>query len=488
MDADVDRSYINMKKKQEKLKTILQENQYMIPSYELYGGLSGYQDYGILGCIIKNKLVNTLRKFFITNDEIFEVESPIVVPYDVLKASGHVDRFTDFIVYDNNGICYRADHLLKDWFKNNDMKYLVDTVDSWDQETLEFNINKYKIIKGIYNEKTNTYFPVKVEKKNLMFEITSLNKNKMDFLRPEIAQCIFVNFKQYQQFLQKEPPFGIAQIGNSFRKEISPKQFLRLRSFSQFELEYFVDPLNKIHSDYDKLKNLIIPLLTSKMQIDNMTLINIPLKDAVDNKLIDHELMAFFLGKIYQFALYIGLKPNYIRFRQHMDNEKAHYALLCWDLETFVNGDWLECVGCADRGSYDIEAHEKYLNTSIKAKRYLEEPILSKKLIAILDMKLLGQKYKAYSTIISKYFNELSQEQLIEIKEKEIININIENKIYIFTKDEIKIEEEIKNIYLEEYYPKDCVFSLRSIWMANIQIYLFMILFAFFLLSVNDKG
>jgi glycyl-tRNA synthetase len=441
-----------MQSKQQRLKNCLSDNQYIIPSYQLYGGLSGFQDYGILGTRVKNKLLNQWRKFFLEKDEIYEIETPVIMPYNILKASGHVDRFTDFVVYDTEKNCHRADHLAKKWFKEQKMLDLADQVDSWDQETLEKNINHYKMISGT---------PLKVQRKNLMFEVScSLNEENMDFLRPEIAGAMFVNFKTVHQFLQKNPPFGIAQTGYSFRKEISPKQFTRMRSFSQAEIEYFCDPLHKVHPQYEKVQYQVIPLLTQEMQKNNtMKVYYLTLEQAMDLKLISHKLMAYFLVKIFQFAKLIGLQDDKLRFRQHMPHEMAHYAIECWDLEVLVHDEWLECVGCADRGSFDLQAHSS--NTPLTVRKQLEKPIIQKQLKAKLNFKvireLFGTSYGEKIPILINYFDQLTQDELIEIKLqlfKEMkYSFKINENTYELTENMIKIEEEVTKILYEDYYP-----------------------------------
>src|SRR5947207_171215 len=97
----------------ERLRVCLAENQYIVPSFKIYGGAKGFQDYGMLGVRVKSKLVDLWREFFLFENNIVEVETPIITPYDALKASGHVDKFTDPIVFDGDGNCYRADHLLE---------------------------------------------------------------------------------------------------------------------------------------------------------------------------------------------------------------------------------------------------------------------------------------------------------------------------------------------------------------------------------------
>ncbi len=447
-----------MQHKQRRLKTCLQENHYIQPSYQTYGGLSGYQDFGIMGTQLKNKLLSVWRATFVGDhtDTIVEIETPIVVPYDVLNASGHVERFTDYVVYDSHNICHRADHLAKNWLKENDMGNIAEEVDTWDQQTLEFNINKYKMIQLSDSE------PVIIQKKNLMFEVPSeSNEHKIDFLRPELAPGIIVNFNNCKHFLQKEEQFGIAQIGTSFRKEISPQQYTRMREFRQAEIEYFVDPLNKEHPNFDVLKDTIIPLMTSSMQSNNeRTLLHISIEDAVKNKLINNKLMAYFLAKIYLFAIKIGLHQDKLRFRQHMDHEMAHYALECWDLETYVNSDWLECVGCADRGSFDTQVHSKCGNEQLKSKRQLPIPITTTSLQPNFNMRLIGQQYGKMTKQITQYFNNMSQSQLQDIKNMVIdlgspftFSFSIGDDSFQMTKNMFTIEE-ISTVHtFEEYFP-----------------------------------
>ncbi|ARF11502.1 glycyl-tRNA synthetase [Klosneuvirus KNV1] len=435
-----------MKNKQQQLKNCLQENQYIIPSYQAYGGLSGFQDYGVLGFKVKSKLLDNWRNFFLNeyNDTIVEIETPVIVPYNLLKASGHVDRFTDFVVFYKDEM-YRADHLAKNWFKEQGKPEMVDQVDTWNQEALEANINKYKMLPE----------EVKVQRKNLMFDITTPKQSNVDFLRPEIAQNMFVNFKSVQQFLQKPPPFGIAQIGSSFRKEISPTQFTRMRQFTQAEIEYFADPQNKNHVNFDKYKNTVIPILTSEMQMTNAPILKISVEEAVNKKLISHQIMAYFLAKVFLFATDMGMKPDKVRFRQHLPHEMAHYASECWDLEALVNDDWLECVGCADRGCYDLQTHSTHSNTSFKVRRYLDQPYEKRSLKPQLNMKIIGNQYKKLVPQILNHFNNLDQTKMALYKGELThgnISLNLDSAV-ILTNEMLNIVEETCIIEYEEYYP-----------------------------------
>jgi glycyl-tRNA synthetase len=329
------------------LHTHLGTAQFIDSSYKLYGNLSGFQNYGIIGFKLKQNIINAWRHILV-KDNVYEVETPIVTPYSVLKNSGHVDRFVDYVVIDKNGVEFRADHIVENYLNNNIM--LKDSVDLSNKLSLQQFISDHKLI-----DNNN----IIVTEKNLMI------KSDDDFLRPEIAQGIFVTMDQYLEYFGNKLPFGIAQTGKSYRKEISTQPFIRLKEFTQAEIEYIFDPKNPFHNEYDKIKHNILPLLPatlidstnnqnqSKHQQTEITMITI--EEAVNCGIINNQILGFWLFKIYEFCKYIGL--NTFRFRQHLPNEMSHYAVQCWDLECLCFDSWLECIGLAHRGSYDLTAH-----------------------------------------------------------------------------------------------------------------------------------
>lgn len=369
-------------------KTFLQENQLIVPSYQHYGGLTGFQDYGINGCRLKNQVLDLWRRHFLC-ETIQEVEIPSILSNPILKASGHLDKFTDYVIDNGSGVQLRADHVAEEWFAANSMTELANQVGNWNLIQLQSAFDTYPIM-------PNNYYPV-VTTKNLMIGADS---GTQSHLRPELAQGIFINFHQYLTYNQATVtfrPFGIAQIGKSYRKEISPQPYTRLREFTQAEIEYLVDPQAKIHVDFDTYANTIVPILTADMQSSGCEPVLTTIRDAVANNLISHQLMAYFIAKIYQFARTLGLSDSLIRFRQHQSNEMAHYASQCWDLECKVNDNWLECVGCADRGCYDLQAH-----SVISPKR----PLVANRILA--TPRIVQQ------TIIKLNHNEFNQTPLVK--------------------------------------------------------------------------
>lgn len=420
-----------------RFRNCLQENQFIIPSFLHYGSKPGYQDYGIIGTLVKHKLLDLWRSFFLKNSDIDEIESPIIMPHEILKASGHVDRFTDYVVYDHEGCCYRADHLLKDYLKANNKNDLANKIDTMTMQEMEDMINEYNLL----------CTKVKVTTKNLMFGI-----NNNGYLRPELAQGIFINLKLCEQFTRKGLPRGIAQIGKSYRNEICPKTHTRLLEFTQAEIEYFVDPLQKSNSPYfEKIKDITIPLFPKSAQLTNGKIIFITVQLAIEQNMINSQTIAYFLVKIYQFAIKIGLDPTKIRFRQHLEHEMAHYANECWDLETYVNGDWLECVGCADRGSYDLKAHSHH--SSLMMQRMLDKPFMSTCDRIEINNKKAGKVYKDSLPELNKYIREMTDDEIVK-------NIQILNDTGTLTINDIVIPKDfliISKINVkvthEEFYP-----------------------------------
>src|SRR3984885_2423880 len=196
---------------------------------------------------------------------------------------------------------------------------------------------------------------------NLMFQ-TSIgpSSNLAGYLRPETAQGQFLTFQKLLEFNQQSMPFASASIGKSFRNEISPRSgLLRVREFLMAEIEHFVDPESgKKHPKFAEIKDIKLSLLNRNTQLAGSTKAEeVTIGEAVSTKLVDNETLGYFLVRIQQFLLQLGVDKSKLRFRQHMANEMAHYAADCWDAELFTSYGWIECVGCADRSAYDLTVH-----------------------------------------------------------------------------------------------------------------------------------
>ena len=268
----------------EKVVKIAQTRGFVFNASSIYGGLRSSYDYGPLGTILKKNIADIWWKSLKTSDvKIYPIDTSIIQSTEVWKASGHLAEFTDPMVdHKPTGERFRADQVPDD-LKKEDLT-----------EPRQFN---------------------------LMFE-TNIgpvqDDNSQVFLRPETAQGIFVNFENVLRTMRAKLPFGIANIGKSFRNEITPGQFIfRTREFEQMEIEFFCK------------------------------------EDESD------EWMEYWIQKRLDWYKDLGLKDNLLRLRPHEAAELAHYAKSTTDIEYLYPWGWGELEGIANRGDYDLSAHQE---------------------------------------------------------------------------------------------------------------------------------
>ncbi|MCX6694707.1 MAG: glycine--tRNA ligase [Candidatus Altiarchaeota archaeon] len=314
------------------------------PSFEIYGGVSGFYDYGPIGARIKQNIEDLLRRHYVVEEGCMEVQCPTLSPEDVWIASGHVKSFSDYTtecVKCNEP--YRADHLIE-----SELKTSVDgkTVDELKEMVKQVKCPKCKgAMSDIYNY-------------NLMFQ-TSVGPGKSKitaYLRPETAQSTYLAFNRLWEYARRTLPFGVIQIGHSYRNEISPRQgMIRLREFNQCEIQYFMNPDNKSTNKFDKVKDMKVKIKDKNEQELEMTL-----GEACEKGVIKIQFIAYNLGKAMKAFTDMGISPERLKMRQHRDDERAFYSSDTWDVE-YVSESLgkIELVGIADRTDYDLSAHMK---------------------------------------------------------------------------------------------------------------------------------
>ena len=239
------------------------------------------------------------------------------------------------------------------------------------------------------------------------------------YLRPETAQGHFVNFSRLLEFNNARLPFASAQIGRSFRNEISPRAgLLRVREFTMAEIEHYVDPENKSHERFHDVRHVVLELLDRHTQsAGHTTITSMSIGEAVDKGVVANETLGYFLVRIYQFLVKIGINPKRLRFRQHMANEMAHYATDCWDAEIENSvGGWTECVGCADRAAYDLSVHSKRTGHPLIVREALDEPIITETESAEFNKKTMGKTFGKDSAVIQKIVGDMDEVGLIKLK------------------------------------------------------------------------
>jgi len=342
-----------------RLTGMLKRRGVILPAFEIHGGAAGLYDFGPVGGRLRNRVNQEWIDHWQSLGNIVEISSPTVTPYPVLEASGHVGEFSDFVIECGNcGEASRADHLVEDVHPN---------ADALTKSALS------QLIKSHNPECPNCGECSwgAVEAQNLMFntKIGSGKSGRLAFLRPETAQGMFTSFTSIYRHFRERLPFGALQTGKGYRNEISPRQgMIRLREFNMAELEYFIDPESEPEHDFSIWQK---PLL---LVSDDSGSISMTIGDAVSKGIIRHPTVGYFMGWTMDFLMRVGINPEHLRFRQHESDEMAHYAQDCWDAEIYGSYGWIECVGIAHRGCYDLSAHEEATGQRLRAWRTFTEP------------------------------------------------------------------------------------------------------------------
>ncbi|MBQ9359588.1 MAG: glycine--tRNA ligase [Lachnospiraceae bacterium] len=328
----------------EKIVNLCKGRGFIYPGSEIYGGLANTWDYGNLGVELKNNMKKAWWSRFVTGNKYnVGVDCAILMNTQTYVASGHIGSFSDPLIDCKE--CherFRADNIIEDWTKENNVT-LESSVDGWSNEEMMDFIKKNSIPCPTCGKHNFT----DIRQFNLMFKtfqgVTEDAKNVV-YLRPETAQGIFVNFKNVQRTSRKKVPFGIGQIGKSFRNEITPGNFtFRTREFEQMELEFFCKPGTDLEW-FDYWKQYCIDFL--------------------------HDL---------------GMNPEHIKTRDHDPAELAFYSKATTDLEYLFPFGWGELWGIADRTDYDLSQHQ---NTSGQDMTYFDDTTNEKYLPYVIEPSL----------------------------------------------------------------------------------------------------
>jgi glycyl-tRNA synthetase len=276
---------------------------FVFPSSEIYGGLGSTYDYGHYGVLTKNNIRSLwFRAMVQERDDMVALDSAIILNPRVWEASGHVAGFTDPLVDCRTcKLRFRADQLEFSHCGRKPSKRPGETPDCDLTEPRQFNLMFETHVGALQDESSGAY------------------------LRPETAQGIFINFKNVAQLARRKPPFGIAQVGKSFRNEITPGNFLfRVREFEQMEMEFFVPP-----------------------------------EEAT-------QWFEYWLDQRLGWHRSLGLRAENLRVREHSEEERSHYSTATSDIEYLYPIGWQELEGVANRGDYDLTQHTKHSGTKLE--------------------------------------------------------------------------------------------------------------------------
>jgi glycyl-tRNA synthetase len=316
------------------------------PSCEIYAGApAGFWEYGPLGLALRNRYVELWRRELVRRDGMVEIDGSQIMARAVFEASGHLESFADPIMKCSNpncGLIVRADRFVEEQTGVKVPERLAD-------EELASLIRE----KGVRCPRCRSEFGA-VRRFNMMFRVGIGPEGGEAYLRPETCQSIFVDFPRLYRVMRLKLPVGVAQVGKSFRNEISPRQgLLRLREFYQAEIEVFFNPNRPgVEDRFKAVQEEEIYLV-----MDNGEEYRGPVKGALTRGLIPSPLIAYYLALLNQFYRKTGIDPERSRFRELGPEEKAFYAESAFDFEVETSVGWLELVACNYRTDYDLKRH-----------------------------------------------------------------------------------------------------------------------------------
>lgn len=324
----------------EKIIEMAKRRGFFWPSFSIYGGFSGFYDYGPLGVLLKDNIIRQWKESYLRDNAIF-IDTPNITPEPVFKASGHIARFSDIASECKN--CH-AKFKFESVLSYNKIKEIPKNI-----EEANALINEYELKCPECGKRIDNAYDF-----NLMFKLNDM------YLRPETAQGIFVNFRLLYNYNRNKLPMIVGQQGKGFRNEISPRQSLiRLKEFNQCEIEAFFDPSELNFGElFNYNKIMIVP--------NNSDPVEITVKDAYESKIVSSQAFAYFILKTQVLLERIGIENTRLRFRQHMPDERAHYAADSWDAEALIDDEWFEIVGIANRTDFDLTNHDLSSGESMK--------------------------------------------------------------------------------------------------------------------------
>ena len=346
----------------EKIVALAKARGFVYPGSEIYGGLANTWDYGNLGVELKNNVKKAWwQKFVQESPYNVGVDCAILMNPQTWVASGHLGGFSDPLMDCKE--CherFRADKLIEDFCEENGIA-IEGSVDAWSQEEMKNFIEEHNVPCPTCGKHNFT----DIRQFNLMFKtfqgVTENAKNEL-YLRPETAQGIFVNFQNIQRTTRKKIPFGVGQVGKSFRNEITPGNFtFRTREFEQMELEFFCKPGT------------------------------------------DLEWFKYWKDYCHNFLLSLGMKDENLRLRDHDPEELSHYSNATTDIEFMFPFGWGELWGIADRTNFDLTQHQ---NTSGVSMEYFDQEANEKYIPYVIEPSL-GADRVALAFLCDAYDEEV---------------------------------------------------------------------------------
>jgi glycyl-tRNA synthetase len=396
------------------------ERGFYFPSCELYSDSSaGFWEYGPNGVKIKNNFLGLWRRELVRRDDMLEIDGTQIMSKNVFVASGHIKNFSDPVVKCTKcKSSFRADKLIQD-------EAHIEVPERLQGDKVDLLIQENKIncpnCKGALSPS---------ERFNMMFKVEIGPNHEEAYLRPETCQSIFVDFPRIFKVSRRKLPLGIAQIGKSFRNEISPRQgLLRLREFYQAEIEVFCNPdkLNDLQK-FEGVKDTVLRIY------DNQQMIEITAVEALDKKILPNKLIAYYLALLVEFFNKTGIINKRTRLRRLSDDEKAFYSSIAFDFEVDTSFGWLELVACNYRSDYDLLSHSTTSKTNLQV---MDDE--SKVMPHVFELSL-GVDRCIYSILEHSYFIDKEKDDRILLKLKPYLSPIHAGILPLLKKDDFKVK------------------------------------------------
>jgi glycyl-tRNA synthetase len=387
---------------------------YFWPSFEIYGGVSGYVDLGPLGTKLKRKIEDLWLNLFVYQHRFVALTTPVIMPEQVLEASGHVEHFKDLMVTCTN--CRK--HFRADLAISEAMPARTDiALEAMGPEEIDAFIFENHIP---CPECGGTLGPA--EYYSTMFK-TNIGAygDVTGYGRPEAAQGIFTDFKRVYETSRERLPIGVAQVGTVMRNEISPRQGpLRLREFTIMEMEVFFDP-NESHCEFlNRVKDIELPLLlVKKRETGNAELTYVKATEATTEGYVKTEWSAYFMALSIIFAQKLGVPYAKQRFEEKLQAERAHYSAQTFDHQILLDRwGWVEIAGHAYRTDFDLNAHIKHSGIDLSIFKPFPQPVERKTRVVIPNGSVLGPILREKTGKIVDALSKANPEELKSSFEK----------------------------------------------------------------------
>jgi glycyl-tRNA synthetase len=488
----------------EKIFDLAKRRGFVYPAFELYGGAAGFYDYGPLGAQLKALVEARFRELYVVGEGAAEINTPAITVEPVLKASGHVDHFSDVVLSCRKcGAGYRADHFLPEQLERMREKVKKSGLPAPAKDgivvLLEALVRRIKEhpsvaeaerirtktieqadaaqvpgggVKEGRNEEGGWVRGKNLDERlvcptcgnatfepaanfNLMFKtFIGPGTGKVGFMRPETAQAMFVDFPLLYRYFREQLPFAAVQVGRAYRNEISPRQgLIRLREFNQMEVEAFFDPTKmseKGFPKFRKVKGTVLNIVPNTTQ----ELVSMTIGEAVRKRIVANAALGYHLVLVHRLLTGVGLDPARLRFRQHLKDEMAHYANDCWDAEYLSQRfGWVECVGVADRGSFDLTQHGNASGKPLVATRRYDAPVTRERTRIVPVAAKLGPLFKKDAPKILDALSRLDDRQAQAARAAADLEVGVDGVTHRVPREAYEVQTETETVHGEPFVP-----------------------------------